>query len=237
MDGQTTFISRGANIAFEKGMLMVTSAGNSGGSSWGIITAPADAPGSLTVGAVNASGGYASFSSRGPAADGRIKPDVMARGSSAAVITSSNSVSSANGTSFSGPIMAGAVTCLWQAFPMMTNAEIMQLVRESAHLYSTPTDQMGYGIPDFQSILENLSITDLETIGVTMFPNPVQDELFINSELGMYTILLFAQDGKLLKRKTLYNSGRISLQNLSSGLYLAQIVSNNKRFTFKISKQ
>lgn len=106
MDGTSTFISRGANVATEKGLLVVNSAGNSGNSSWGIITAPADAN-VFTVGAVDMYGNYASFSSRGPTTDGRIKPDVMAQGIQTAVINQNGVIVGNNGTSFASPIIAG----------------------------------------------------------------------------------------------------------------------------------
>ncbi len=238
MDGQTTFISRGANIAFEKGMLLVTSAGNSGNSSWGIITAPGDAPGTLTVGAVNSAGDYASFSSRGPTADNRIKPDVVAKGLGSAVILSNGSVSTSNGTSFSSPIMAGAVACLWQAFPSKTNAEIMQLVRESASLYNNPNAQLGYGIPNFKTILESLSVGDLEVVDYQVYPNPVRDRLYFNLPIDKsLKIRIFTAEGKVVKSETLKsNSKSILLNDLSDGLYIVELVSDTSRHSVKISK-
>ena len=108
MDGNTAFISKGANIATEKGILVVNSAGNSGDSSWGIITAPADAN-VFGVGAVDGSDNYVAFSSRGPSADGRVKPDGMALGGGATVIGPDDRLVRNNGTSFASPIMAGAI--------------------------------------------------------------------------------------------------------------------------------
>ncbi|MDH7447019.1 S8 family serine peptidase [Aquimarina sp. 2201CG14-23] len=237
MDGQTTFISRGANIAFEKGMLLVTSAGNSGNSSWGIITAPGDAPGTLTVGAVNGTGNYASFSSRGPTEDNRVKPDVVAKGLGSAVILSNNVVSTNSGTSFSSPIMAGAVACLWQAFPSMTNAEIMQLVRESSSLYNNPTIQLGYGIPNFKTILESLSVSDIVTEDFRVYPNPTKDKLFFDSPIEKsLKIRIFTAEGKMVKAETLENVNYISLSDLSTGLYLIELISDTSRHTLKISK-
>jgi len=237
MDGQTAFISRGANMAFEKGMLLVTSAGNTGSSSWGIITAPGDAPGTLTIGAVNSLGNYASFSSRGPTADNRVKPDVVAKGLGAAVIRSNNTVSTSNGTSFSSPIMAGAVACLWQAFPSMTNAEIMQLVRESASLYSNPTIQLGYGIPNFKTILENLSVDENLLEDFRVYPNPVRDRLFFDLiTKESLKIRIFTAEGKMVKSESLENVNYISLNDLSNGLYLVELVSDTSRYTLKISK-
>ncbi len=156
MDGKTTFITRGAEIAFSRGMLLVTSAGNEGNdTSWPYINAPADAPSILTVGAVNASGTIASFSSFGPTSDDRIKPDVCAQGQATSIINTSGNVVTGNGTSYSSPVLAGVVACLWQAFPEKTNAEITQLIKESAHLYPNATKQEGYGIPNFSTIFES----------------------------------------------------------------------------------
>ncbi|GAA0728831.1 S8 family serine peptidase [Aquimarina litoralis] len=237
MDGQTTFISRGANIAFEKGMLLVSSAGNTGSSSWGIITSPGDAPGVLTVGAINALGNYASFSSRGPTADNRVKPDVVARGQSAAVIRSDNSVSVSNGTSFSSPIMAGAVACLWQAFPSMTNVEIMQLIRESSSLYANPTNQLGYGIPNFKSIVQSLSVNDNVLEDIRVYPNPVSNKLFFDvSSAKPLKIRIFTTEGKLVKTEVLEKTNTILLDNLANGLYLLELVIDNSINTLKISK-
>ena len=133
MDGQTTFISRGSNLAFEKGMLLVTSAGNSG---TGMISAPADAPGVLTVGAVDSNGNYVSFSSIGPSSDGRVKPDVMAKGQSSAVIR----LKWKYHIQVAGRVLVRLLWLVlsrsfWQAYPELTNAEVMQIVRESAHLF------------------------------------------------------------------------------------------------------
>ncbi|MFK5959352.1 MAG: S8 family serine peptidase [Lutibacter sp.] len=168
MDGQTTFISRGAEIAFSRGMIIVNSAGNEGNSAWHYISAPADAASVLSIGAVDASGIIASFSSYGPTSDGRIKPDVCAQGANVYIINSSGNVATSNGTSFSSPVLAGVVTCLWQAFPNKSNAEIVQLIKESSHLYASPTAQEGYGIPNFETVYNLLSIdmNDLDGDGV-----------------------------------------------------------------------
>ncbi len=238
MDGQTTFISKGANMAFAKGMLLVTSAGNSGNDPWGIITAPGDAPGVLTVGAIDGAGNYASFSSRGPTADNRIKPDVVARGSGSAVILPNNVVSTSGGTSFSAPIMAGAVACLWQAFPSMNNGEIMQLIRESASQYSNPDTQLGYGIPDFKALVESLSIRDVTSEKIKIYPNPVTDRLFLDLPIQKpIRIHIYTAEGKVVVSEELKNSNYVSLNNLSSGLYLVEVLTDDSRYTMKISKQ
>ncbi len=237
MDGQTAFSSKGATIAFEKGMLLVNSAGNDGNKSWRIVAPPADSPGVLTVGSVTNTGTYSSFSSQGPTADNRIKPDVMARGSSAAVINASGSITTNSGTSFSSPIMTGLVACLWQAFPSMTNGEIMQLIRESASLYNNPTNQMGYGIPNFKSIMESLSISSNKIEGLDVYPNPVRNRLFFEFNTPKpLSVSIYTIDGKMVKSKNLNTTGEISLESLSTGLYIVEIASNTAKNTIKISK-
>lgn len=149
MNGQTTRCSRAATIAARKGMLVVIAAGNEGNKDWHYISAPADADSILTVGAVDNNGNIASFSSWGPTADGRVKPEVCARGAQTALINpADNSVTNSNGTSFACPIIAGMAACLWSALPDATNMEIRERIIESAHRYRLPHDQYGYGIPD-----------------------------------------------------------------------------------------
>jgi subtilisin family serine protease len=203
MNGNTTFITRGAEIAASRGMLLVNSAGNSGNSPWFYITAPADAASILTVGAVNASRNLVSFSSRGPTSDNRIKPDVMAQGSSSAIINYiSGNPTGANGTSFSSPIMAGTVACLWQAFPNKTAAEIIEAVKVSSDRADNPDNNYGYGIPDFQSAF--LRLTDENNIAISdvdIFPNPVISKLsftFTNS-FSEYQISIYNVLGKRVK--------------------------------------
>ncbi|MEW7280750.1 S8 family serine peptidase [Aquimarina sp. 2201CG1-2-11] len=249
MDGKTTFISRGANIAFEKGMLVVVAAGNSGDVEWKIISAPADAPGVFTVGAVDLNDDYAFFSSTGPTADGRVKPDVMAKGFAATVIRSDGSVNEFSfGTSFSSPIMAGAVTCLWQSLPYLTNKEIMQLVRESASHYKKPNNEMGYGIPDFEKILrwfgygwdrypvnkDGNIVSEIRT-----YPNPVVNELYFDLiDKSSVEVKIYTTERKMVKSATLENTkNKISLNGLSNGLYIVDMISDNKRQTNMILKK
>lgn len=153
MDGSATRISRAAETASRKGMIVVVSAGNEGASGWKYISAPADAKNILTVGAVNANSIRAPFSSVGPTADGRIKPDVMALGQGTYVQSTSNVIGSGNGTSFSAPVITGLVACLWQAAPNKTNVEIMDAIRKCSDRYENPDNNYGYGIPDFKKAM------------------------------------------------------------------------------------
>ncbi|MDR2123208.1 MAG: S8 family serine peptidase [Flavobacteriaceae bacterium] len=214
MDGETAFISRGAQIAAEKGIFVVTSAGNEGNSSWKKVSAPADAKDVFSVGAVNSSGYSTSFSSYGPSADGRIKPDVSALGQGTFLVNEWGMVSSGSGTSYSSPIITGAIACLLQACPEVPPSVLKQKIRESAHLYSNPTNQQGYGIPDFSSVLKSLFLQEVETLqeeAPFVYPNPVKDVLFINmlsEEEGAVEIQFFTYDGKLIYfKKTILSSG------------------------------
>lgn len=239
MNGQTTFISRGAEIASSRGMIVVNSAGNEGNKAWHYITAPADAPSVLTVGAVDALGAMANFSSYGPTFDGRVKPDVLAKGVGTTLINSSGIVASGNGTSFSSPVLAGVVACFWQAFPNKTPTEVVQYIKESAHLYSSPTNQEGYGIPNFEALYNTLSIKNELDINITFYPNPAQEKLFVYFPLSISNIELVLFDflGKeIFKDSVSINSPFISISQLSNGIYFARASYNNTVKTFKLIK-
>jgi len=243
LNGITTFAARGANIAYEKGMVLVTSAGNDG-NGFGTVGTPADAIGILAVGAVDSNGNYASFSSRGPTVDGRIKPDIMVQGSGSALINENGNLDFGSGTSYSSPIATGSVTCLWQSSPTTKNFELMQVIRESAHLYNNPTNQMGYGIPNFQQaygILHGLGIED-ELLNTTfaVYPNPVQDYLFVSfpKQLNEATVMVYNILGELvLKSDVSANNNKVNFSSLTSGIYIANIRGGDAQNSFKIVKQ
>ena len=148
-DGETALISRTASMLAGKGIILVNSAGNDGMGTWKRISFPADARDILTVGAINPSGVNAPFSSIGPTADGRIKPDVMAFGSPTEVVTGHGAILNDMGTSFASPLIAGMVACLWQALPGKTALQIIDLVKRSSDRYTHPDNVFGYGVPDF----------------------------------------------------------------------------------------
>lgn len=149
MDGKTAIITRAADIAASKGIIVCNAAGNSGNKSWKHIGAPADAAKILSVAAVNADEQKASFSSFGPTADGRIKPDVAAMGFATVVAKSNNQYIPGNGTSYASPVLCGMVACLVQGNPTAKSADIIEAIKMSCDRYPLADTALGNGVPDF----------------------------------------------------------------------------------------
>lgn len=247
MDGNTTIITQAADMAAATGMMVVTSAGNYGAGPWYKITAPGDADSALTVGAVDSLGIIAPLSSRGPTFDGRIKPNTVARGLNAVCAANSGGVMYANGTSFSSPITAGAVACLWQSNPSATNMDLIAAIEQSAHMNSNPDTIMGYGIPDFcaaRTILTGIDKPQIDNDKLLVFPNPFENEL----EIFFYTrtkqsinISIHDLYGRELfySKKYTNNLPTIKLTEtlqLSKGVYLLRVATSNEMFYQKIIK-
>lgn len=149
LDGHTAFISHSASLVGKKGMILVNSAGNTGMEPWKKLTFPADAEDCLTIGAVTDILTHAPFSAVGPSQDGRVKPDVVAIGSPAIIVTGTGSIVKDMGTSFAAPIICGLTACLWQALPNKTASEIMELIRQTSNNKEHPDNITGYGVPNF----------------------------------------------------------------------------------------
>ena len=156
LDGKTAANSRAASLAASRGILVLNSAGNSGDDEWKLIGVPADAKNILTVGAVNEERHNTVFSSLGNTADGRIKPDVMAQGQDTWLFDATGSITVANGTSFSTPIMAGAAACLLQACPNKKPEEIIHAVQQAGDNAAHPDNIFGYGIPNIWKAYQHL---------------------------------------------------------------------------------
>ena len=158
MNGMVSRASRAAYLASRKGIIVCTSAGNEGSKSWKYISSPADADGILTIGAVNTTGSIATFSSFGPTADNRIKPEVCATGWGTALINLNGNVVYGNGTSYSSPLMAGLTACYLQyckeQLPMAYSVDmIIQHIISTSDRYQNPHEQYGYGLTDFQTVM------------------------------------------------------------------------------------
>lgn len=153
LNGKTAFISKAAKIATCKGIFVVISAGNEGSKTWRSISAPADVDDVLTVGSVRRDSTLSYFSSVGPTADERIKPDVVALGDKINVIGEDGNITYNSGTSFSGPVMCGMTACLWQAYPGLTNIQLLDIIRRSSDRFEKPNNSYGYGIPDMEKAM------------------------------------------------------------------------------------
>jgi subtilisin family serine protease len=240
MNGKTTFISRGAKEAVSRGMIVVTSAGNEGNDPYKYMNAPADVETVFTVGAVNSSKVIAPFSSFGPTADGRTKPDALAHGWNTYVIDPvTNNMRTGSGTSYASPIMAGTITCLWQAFPNLTNTEVMQRVRQSADRYSNPHAQYGYGVPNFQDAYQAVLNIDKQNFieFTTVYPNPTNNKVFIQSKANNLTIQLYNVIGKKVLEKRNTTQKSIDVSSLNTGIYILKIMNDSHQKTIKLIKR
>lgn len=189
-DGHTAPMTIGAEIAASRGIICTNSAGNEGD---GMCTLgiPGDAEHILTIGAVDANGQRAYFSSVGPTYDGRIKPDVMAIGEGTYVASGYSGwmdYYNGDGTSFSNPVLAGAVACLRQARPDASVQEICDAVRAAGNNANTPDNYYGYGIPDFVMALDLLPL-HVDTFMqqneiIAVFPNPSKGNVHIQMNEG-----------------------------------------------------
>jgi len=166
LDGKTSRASLAATIAARKGMLVCVAAGNEGNKDWSLVSIPADADSILAVGAVSTEGEIADFSSHGPTADGRMKPEVCAVGWGTSLINYEGETFTSNGTSFATPLIAGLAASLWSALPDENAMQIRERIIRSADRYSHPDDETycyGYGIPDAWKAFndgEGLLLTD-----------------------------------------------------------------------------
>lgn len=156
MNGKTAIVTRAAEMAFQRGVLTITSAGNEGDNSWHYITAPADGFNTIAVGAVSQFNNVAGFSSRGPTPDGRIKPDIVAMGASVykAVAHTQSNFSYGSGTSFAAPIASGCAGLLLSAYPYLTNVELRRILLLTADNSGTPDSSRGYGLVSALRALE-----------------------------------------------------------------------------------
>ncbi len=244
-DGHTAPMTIGAEIAASRGIICLNSAGNEGD---GVCTLgiPGDAEHILTIGSVDDQGERSYFSSVGPTYDGRIKPDIMAMGSNTYVAGDPSSWWGAyyngSGTSFSCPVMAGAVTCLRQAFPDLSVQDFCDAVRQVSNRADHPDNQYGYGIPDFAAALNLLHVEDTfvqkEEI-IMAYPNPAKGNVHIalkegyQAELNVYDLMgrqLYGYHFNGLNHTTLESY----LNNLDAGIYFIKANSELGSQTLKL---
>lgn len=244
LDGKTAVITQAARKAIEKGIIVTTSAGNEGGNSWKLVTAPADADGILAVGSVNSQRTLSGFSSQGPTADNRIKPDVVAMGAGTSVIKSNGTVGSISGTSLASPLVASLAAGVLQAFPTLTAEEVYEAIVSSADQASRPDNLMGYGLPHFMAVKNYIEGKQLEEI-VSIYPNPVSGNS-LRIKLKTLTeaplqIVIFDSQGKKAEEYShsitwLNNPLEYDLSNLQAGFYLIRITAGTQTTTLKFVK-
>ncbi len=225
MDGNTTIVTIGADLAASRGILVVNSAGNEGSSTPSnpnTLVAPADGDSVLAVGGTDGTGNRVYFSSMGPTADGRIKPDVMAQASSvvAPSVYSTTGYSSVDGTSFSCPLTAGASALILQINPYLSNMQIIQALKATADHASNPNNEYGWGVIDayaaafyFTPQIQHTPLSDTEDL-----TGPYTVEAVITSN--------FPLTGDSLQVFYRYGQGTfhtLTLQAMGNNLYQAQI--------------
>jgi serine protease AprX len=241
LTGKVSKMSIAATMAARKGMFVLNSAGNGNGGSWPKIGIPADADSICTVGAIDSLYNVAGFSSLGPTADGRIKPDLVARGSKSWVSFSNGSCGYSNGTSFSCPILAGAVACFWQAHKSYNNIKVLDTLRKTASYSLTPNNSRGWGTTNMcliAPILTPVAQASLEH-NFNLYPNPFSSKIRISATSAFYKVEMI--DGVGAVMESIHVSGRkefeIDLSELSAGFYFIRISSAEGSFIKKIVKQ
>jgi len=245
MNGSTTRVARGANMAVSKGILVFASAGNEGNKSWHYLISPSDGDSVIAVGAVDKYGTKAAFSSFGPASDRNVKPDLAAMGQSTALQSSNGMTGLGSGTSFSSPVLAGAAACLWQANPHATVSQVKQALIKSGSQYQRPDSLLGYGIPNMliaDTLLAKLKFTgDISNNKWVIFPNPFQTYItFFSSESTEAGIMVDITDlsGKLVFKKHFSGADLYRIENLNTpaGIYFLKLSSPKGTEVHKIIK-
>ncbi len=156
MDGKKSFVAQAATIAARKGILVINAAGNDGDSDWQVLGTPADADSILTVGGISPDDNlHISFSSYGPTADGRMKPNVCAFGK-AVVANPKGGVNIAYGTSFATPLISGFAACAWQINRNKNAMEMLKLIEESSDLYPYFDYAHGFGVPQANYFVDSI---------------------------------------------------------------------------------
>lgn len=246
LDGNTTLVTRAVDLAAALGVVVVTSAGNEGNSDWQFITAPADADSVITVGAMRSDSTRTSFSSIGPTADGRIKPDVMALGSQVVVARPGADYGTGGGTSFSAPAVTGVVAQILQANPSLNPIDIRDLLRRTASQPNAPDNERGWGVVNAAAaVQEALALASEEpgiideapvsvpsyvvrrgtrTLTVALTGAPAPDRVTFYDVLGRRVGTLTPLGSSVREGRTLV---RIALPTLPAGLFFYRLTGSD----------
>jgi serine protease AprX len=254
LNGRTSPASNATSLAARRGIVVCNSAGNEGNGPWQYIGVPADGDSMLAVGSVNSNKIRSGFSSKGPSADGRVKPDVAAQGGSTflAYTNGPNVFGGSSGTSFSSPLMTGMVACLIQAHPNAAALQIINAVRQSGNQYLNPDSLLGYGIPNFckaDSLLSGiLSFNSPIALKneVQVYPNPFNDILNITIQSVLMkekmTVSIYDVLGKQVLYEDFYivsnkNNIYFNTNELGKGVYIIKVNLAGEVKTFQLIKQ
>lgn len=243
MDGDTPFITRGADVAASKGILVVNSAGNERNKEWVRIIAPSDGDSVLCIGALRQDLTISDFSSAGYSSDGRVKPDVVAPGVGIPIQYEPELWHSGSGTSFSCPVISGLCASLMQAIPAASPAEIINILHRSSDRYNRPDSLYGYGIPDFIKALRLLEETYVfrPEVPVSAGPNPFTDEIifWFHEPPEFLTVTLTGASGMKISERNfpayIARSFRLDgIEHLAQGLYIVKVSTAQGEKKFKM---
>ncbi|WP_345241874.1 S8 family peptidase, partial [Nibrella saemangeumensis] len=251
LNGRTALVSRAAQWAAEAGIVVVTSAGNEGDDPWRYVSLPADAEQVLAIAAVNPQGIRVPFSSFGPAADGRIKPDLAALGLGVVIGSSNGNITLSSGTSFAAPLITGLVAGFWQAYPWLTATQVIDCLRLSGSQYKNPDSELGYGIPNFEraSFIAANKYAHFASANYPLwaFPNPFteDDRLFfqwIEAAKGIpIDAMLYDISGRLVWQQRFTNNIEQTFlaegMRLRPGMYFLTVSTSDLKRTIKVVKQ
>ena len=252
LDGMTAVTTIAVNTAIENGMVVVTAVGNSG---TGGIVVPADAFDVIACGAVDSDGNIASFSSQGPTADGRIKPEVCALGVSTycAGVNSTSAYRYENGTSLATPLVAGAAACVLQAHPDWTPQQVREALMMTASDPENPDNQYGWGIIDVMGTINYQFMEIVNSVIVPVdysisrpFPNPFNPMIHFSVSIfqqSNITLTIFDIYGKEVERLWSNNIEKgvypikWNADGASSGVYFINLNGKNGSVNRKICLQ
>jgi hypothetical protein len=243
MDGDTPFITRGADIAVSKGILVVNSAGNERNKEWKRIIAPSDGDSVLCIGALRQDLTVSDFSSAGYSADNQVKPDMVAPGVGIPIQFEPELWHTGSGTSFSCPVISGLCASLMQAIPAASPAGIIDVLHRSSDRYNNPDSLYGFGVPDFMKALRMLEEKHVfkPEINVSAGPNPFTDEIvlwFHEPPEHLSVTLTGASGVKVAERNFpvyVARSFRLDgLGHLAQGLYIVKLTTAQGEKKFRM---
>lgn len=252
LDGDTGVTTRAVDAATQLGMVVVVSAGNSGcdtpDNCWFYVSTPADADSSIAVGGIQQDSSLVSFSSRGPTADGRIKPDVVALGSNVAVAWGEDRYVASGGTSFASPLVAAVVAQMLQANPSLTPMDVRSLLRQTASRANEPDNEYGWGVVNADAAIraavhQAREAPPAQLVARPPAPNPARTEatfpVDVPDGLASLDVSLYDVLGRRVRHQTTRvqpgpNRVTVRVADLPPGVYLYRLKGAERLATGKL---